>query len=540
MGRFLVPFKRPFLPLLLATSALFYLPLGLRALWDAWEGPSAEIAREMLQLNDWVVPNLNYIVHFDTFPLPHWLTALALGLLGPSEFAVRFGSAAFGVLTVAVVYRLGINWKNPQVGFLAGVITAVSLAWLTMTQVATGVMALTFWMTLSLLAGSGLLVERSVHRARRLTYLLAIALAGGVLTQGPAGLFLPLIAVGLVHTTYRRRASLPKLPWKAALIMGSVIALPWFLLMTVRYPSFPYHAVAVHWPTQPLYFIPFLMAGFLPWTVFLPKVVRTWFTHRQAALQRDPEGAVLVTWIAVAFIYFSLGHAKEPWDILPIFPALALLLAQEFDAALQGEVRTEGAAPSHGLMPAWVGGGLAVLILILFLALMTLKLPHGVLSLEHPAWKVFLEHSHLLALMLGLGIFILVGVWGMRQTRAAIAGVIGVQVLIFISAVLLAPEFNPYFSTQAVSERFLQRARAEDSIVAYGIPSSDVQALAFYLQRRIPAAEDESPQAMLALPVGTWGVTDPAHWQALRQGVPGETFQLATQGPRFLLFRKDR
>src|SRR5438105_14919613 len=93
--------------LTLACATLFYLPLGMRALWDSDEGRYAEIAREMLELKDGVTPHLNYVLYFEKPPLLYWLTALTMRVLGPSPFAARFWCATFGLLTIALTYRLG-------------------------------------------------------------------------------------------------------------------------------------------------------------------------------------------------------------------------------------------------------------------------------------------------------------------------------------------------------------------------------------------------------------------------------------------------
>ena len=94
-------------------------------------------------------------------------------------------------LTVGLTYLWGKNWKSERVGLLAGGILATSLGFFALSQYATLNMALTFWTTGTLLAGSGLLVERSVHRARRLTYMAALGIAGGILTKGDRPRLLP-------------------------------------------------------------------------------------------------------------------------------------------------------------------------------------------------------------------------------------------------------------------------------------------------------------------------------------------------------------
>src|SRR5882724_12534730 len=97
---------------MLASASLFFLPLGVRALWNSDEGRYAEIAREMLELRDWIAPHLNYVLYFEKPPLLYWLTAASFAVFGQNEFAARFWCATFGLLTVGVVYLLGKHWKR--------------------------------------------------------------------------------------------------------------------------------------------------------------------------------------------------------------------------------------------------------------------------------------------------------------------------------------------------------------------------------------------------------------------------------------------
>src|SRR5207249_4222643 len=112
----------------------------------------AEIAREMLELKDWIAPHLNYVLYFEKPPLMYWLTAVSLAVFGPHAFAARFWCAAFGVLTVGLTYLLGKHWKNERVGLLAGCILATSVGFFALTQFLVLDMALTFWLTLALYA----------------------------------------------------------------------------------------------------------------------------------------------------------------------------------------------------------------------------------------------------------------------------------------------------------------------------------------------------------------------------------------------------
>ena len=567
MGRILDRLlKHPVFSLALACASLFYLPLGLRALWDPGESRTAEIAREMLEWKDWLAPHLNYVLYFNKPPLMYWLTALSMRWAGITPMAARLACATFGLLTVIVTYRWGSNWKNERVGLLAGGILATSLGFFAFTQYATSDMALTFWTTLALLAGSGLLVERAATRARGLTYTLAVGLAGGVLTQGLSALVLPCVALLAVYISQGRRVPIVKRPWKAAAILGAVLTLPWFIAISLQHPIFPYYFLVQQYlprygagvPMRPVYFyVPIILAGFLPWAVFLPRIAATWFSNRHAALQRDPEGAVMVAWACLIFLFYTLSPTKLIGSILPVFPALALLLASEFD-----EVLESSETASEEPMPAWIGHGLATMIFLLFGALLMLKCPAPWLTMAHPEWKAVVDQSGSLSLALGFGVFVLVGVWGMRQTLTCVGGVMLVQVLLLTSAASIAPALDAYYSAHIGVERMRAHASENVPLVMYG-QSNQVfpYSLLFYIGRRAVilgsagelqlgqeqdvadtswwVPEESSAQALEAMPAGSWGVTDAEHWQTLRQTSP-DVYQPVSQVGHGLLFKKEQ
>ncbi|MCL4498908.1 MAG: glycosyltransferase family 39 protein [Chloroflexi bacterium] len=59
-------------------------------------------------------------------PLHYWLLHLWGGLAGESEYALRFLSLAFGVMTVPLLYQIGRRFLGPGVGLTASLLLAVS------------------------------------------------------------------------------------------------------------------------------------------------------------------------------------------------------------------------------------------------------------------------------------------------------------------------------------------------------------------------------------------------------------------------------
>lgn len=192
-------------------------------------------------------------------------------------------------------------------------------------------------------------------------------------------------------------------------------------------------------------------------------------------------------------------------------------------------------------MPPWVGRGIAALIAVLTLALLFVKLQPDTLGIQSAAWKTFWSESGPLALALGLSVFVLVGVWGMRQTWVCVTGIWLVQALLFMTASSILPELDTYYSTRPLAERFKTRAQLGEEILTYGIPfERKAQSLPFYLGRRVSVLEplerpEENAAAIMAIPPGTWGISDVEHWQGLRIT---NLFDPVYSSGEFVLFRK--
>jgi 4-amino-4-deoxy-L-arabinose transferase-like glycosyltransferase len=74
------------------------------------------------------------------------------------------------------------------------------------------------------------------------------------------------------------------------------------------------------------YYFLALLLGFAPWSQFLPLALwQAWKDRR-----RDPQ-LLLLCFIIPAFIVFSIAKTKIPNYILPLYPALAILVAHEWD-----------------------------------------------------------------------------------------------------------------------------------------------------------------------------------------------------------------
>ena len=109
--------------LLLFTAVLYLLPMFFRPLLSPAEFRYAEIAREMLDQKDFIMPKLLGLRCFDGMPMSSWLTAANIFLFGANNFSLRLLSL-LSVLGTAFILFL---WCKPRLRSLEASITAVFL-----------------------------------------------------------------------------------------------------------------------------------------------------------------------------------------------------------------------------------------------------------------------------------------------------------------------------------------------------------------------------------------------------------------------------
>ena len=87
---------------------------------DPDEGRNAEVAREMAESGDFVVPHLNGLPYLDKPILFFALAAASIRVLGVSELAARMPSLLFCIATAAMIAAFGWHRFGRATGTLAG------------------------------------------------------------------------------------------------------------------------------------------------------------------------------------------------------------------------------------------------------------------------------------------------------------------------------------------------------------------------------------------------------------------------------------
>jgi 4-amino-4-deoxy-L-arabinose transferase-like glycosyltransferase len=317
------------------------------ALLDPDEGRNAEVAREMAQSDDFVLPHLNGVPYLDK-PVAFFATAaMLMKLFGPTVLAARLAPLLFTALALGVVaYFSRRLWGSGSSG-TAVIATAATPFTLAYSRTVIFDSAVMLWVVAALLGfyaavearrntrrGHGGVAELKQEEVSWRWSVMAWGAIGlGVLTKGPVVLALPLLI--MVPYAVWRGAVAALFP-PAGILFAVAIVLPWVLTVSNRVPGFLEYAAltetARRLTTDALgrtgpwwYFLVILPAAALPWTVVLAAAL--WTRRRSGHRAIDHRVILLALWVVVPLLFFSLSQSKRPQYVLPVVPAVGLAVA---------------------------------------------------------------------------------------------------------------------------------------------------------------------------------------------------------------------
>ena len=333
--RTLSPFTTGALALALAVALAIVLPL-LRPVLPVDETRYLSVAWEMHRDGTFIVPHLNGEIYAHKPPLLFWLINLIWSVTGVSEVAARLVAPAFGILSVALTWRLGNRLfpERPELGATAALIlatTGIFALYGSLTMFDTMLTAATLLGILALLrmdAGGGWLA----------TLGLGAALAFGVLAKGPVILvhLLPLALSRPVWSLAVNPGRTAAWYGRLAIAIGAALALLAIWLVPALWLGGAEYRTEVLWRqsagrmvnafdhARPVWFfvavLPFVL---WPWAWRITALRGL----GRASLWRDRRARLLAIWSVATVVLFSLISGKQVHYLIPALPAAALALA---------------------------------------------------------------------------------------------------------------------------------------------------------------------------------------------------------------------
>ncbi len=338
--------KTPWLWILFAAAIVFVYSFGLTVPLVGPDEPRySQVAREMFLRGDLVTPTLGGFHWFEKPALLYWLQIATYSIFGVSEFSARFGSALFGLGTIASIWILFRRTVSLTAANYAGLIAATSLGLIVFARGASFDIIVTFPLTAAMV--SFFLAEREATRNPTLalvSFYFFIGLA--VLAKGLIGFVFPAAIVTLYFLLSWR---VPSLKLLVSLVWGPILAIlvaaTWYLPMYLtngwafideffiqhhfqRYTSNKYlHPQPFHFflwvlPLTVFPWFPFLFAG-------LWKGVREIMKPAETGVGTQPLFRFAIAWMLVPLVFFSFSGSKLPGYILPATPP-AIVIASIF------------------------------------------------------------------------------------------------------------------------------------------------------------------------------------------------------------------
>lgn len=314
----------------------FMYGLGSFPLLDTNEGLYAEIAREMLDTRNFIVPHLLGVPYLEKPPLLYWLMAASFSLFGPSAASARLVSAG-PMLALAIILLLFCRrFGNLRTGLYVLIIFSTVVPGTLVSH------TVIFDPLLTALMGGCLLsyYQWYITQKRSWLYAAAILLALSTLEKGGVAIILAVGIISIFSYGMRDRKALQALIDAKAIGLFMLIAAPWHIAAAMQQDGFAwFYFINEHvlrflglrkpldYHIEPFYFyLTRLPAMLLPWTPLL------FLLFRADKAGNNSMGVCIRfcrAWILFPLLFFSVSRAKGGYYLLMILPAIALLLGIE-------------------------------------------------------------------------------------------------------------------------------------------------------------------------------------------------------------------
>ena len=336
-----------FFILLIFVLLLFLAGLGSRGLWKPDAPRTAGVSAEMYYSQDYTLPKLNGKPFLEVPPLYYWATSASYAMFGLNEFSARLPSAVAALCGALIIFALVRNMKGaPFTAFLAGIVLSTLGEYWIIGRKCTYDMLLCFFIL------GGMFCFYNLHKALsdnkksfcNIIWFIGFALfiSGAILSKGILGVGVPGIAIFfwlLYDLIFERKF---KLKLWLALIIGSILAfIPvgiWLVMLgeahgwdmvyivTIKNNLHRFTGEYAQHSNPFYYYFRVSPPQMLPWLILVP-FTAYFYCVKVRKYHMGNDLVFILTWFIIPFIVFCIADGKRPVYILPLFPALALLVA---------------------------------------------------------------------------------------------------------------------------------------------------------------------------------------------------------------------
>jgi outer membrane protein assembly factor BamB len=322
---------------ILAFSLLFFINLGSEPLWVADEQTYSQWAFHMFKDGDYLTPWAfgDLLMWIGKPPLFMWLMSLAYQVFGATNFAARLWSAVFGTLSLVLIFQLGKKLYNLHVGFISALVLGTFTTFYVFARHAMLDVSFVFFILVSLYF---VLLSEKTESSNRYVALGGLFFGLAFMVKQFGAFLIPLIV--FAYFTVARRDIRLLFTKRFALfwLVGVIIAAPWMIYMTLCFGPDFWHSFFVFsgimrasTPIEGhvggyLFYLNYLISNEnLFWVTLLP--FSAGLCAFNGVIKRSNADTLILVWMTVVLLLFTLIQTKLEWYILPAFPAFAIAIS---------------------------------------------------------------------------------------------------------------------------------------------------------------------------------------------------------------------
>ncbi|MDY6862159.1 MAG: glycosyltransferase family 39 protein [Thermodesulfobacteriota bacterium] len=438
--------------------------------WDLWnpdEPRYAQVAKEMVETGEFIVPHLNGDIYPDKPPIFFWIIAAFSILLGGfSEVSVRLPSALSAILIIALTYKFGKKLFNSQAGLFSALILATNVEFFWLGRRANIDMTLTLFIFLSFyfyyLGYIG-------GKREKVYYMLFYFFMGiATLTKGPVGFIIPLLSIFSFLILNRDIKAFAKSYPVAGFAVFFLVILVWLIPACIKGGEAYTHEIlfkqtvsryTTGWSHQRPFYYYFINfpADFAPWIILIPWAIY-YFYFVNPEVRKNSEFKFCFAWFVATFIFFSLSSGKRNLYLLPAYPAITLLLGYFIDRSIATGQNIFFKQPFYLL-------GILFIILGMGGGILSFLLDYQVLDIP-----VSLTPCSLLIFgILGFlgGVFMMVVVGKNLNLLSFYTGIGLLTLTIVFTVFSVLPKINRVKSPKFLGEKIVSLVKREDKLIKY-------------------------------------------------------------------------
>ncbi len=321
---------------ILIFSASYFINLGGNFLWAADEQTYSQMAVHMVKTGDYLTPTAfgEIAIWAGKPPLLMWLTSLSYQVFGITNFASRFCVPIFGTLALVTVFYLGKKLYNTSVGFLSAIVLGTFTTFSTFATHAMTDVPLIFFILTSLYF---MLSSEDKRNTNLYAALSGLCFGLALMTKQTEALLIPVIVITYLILTNRNIRFLITKTFALFLGVALLVFAPWLIYMSFHFGTsfldsyflYSTYARAIspvegHVGSYLYYFNYLVTSENLLWIVFLPFAVGL---SAYLAIKRSKGGILVITWIVIVLLVFTVAQTKIYYYILPAFPAFAIAIS---------------------------------------------------------------------------------------------------------------------------------------------------------------------------------------------------------------------